>query len=131
MVGERREQTIAELVSLLRELRDPAAGEPIVQDARRGADLYHGDYANYVPDVVLHLRDHLYSASQKAFAPKLVGLGVDTGTHQPEGIFGALGHAQAVRSGHEVVGLASVARFLLEVVGIPSDPACLCGRASS
>ncbi len=131
VVGERREQTIAELVGLLQELRDPAAGEPIVQDARRGADLYHGECAHYAPDVVLRLRDHLYSASQKAFAPKLVGLGVDSGTHQPEGIFGALGRAQAVRGGCEVVDLADVARFLLEVVGISSDRACSTGPATS
>lgn len=120
IVGEQRERTATEIIARLEELRDPTSGQAVVEGAQRGRDVYHGDYAQWAPEVLLRLRGHLYSVSQKAFAPELLGLGADSGTHHPTGIFGVLGAGASTYSLCEVPCLRDVAPFLLQVAGAPS-----------
>lgn len=53
--GSDYEMLRSQIIDGLRELRDPANGEPICQDVWRCEELYHGPYADAAPDVVFLL----------------------------------------------------------------------------
>ncbi len=118
VTGRRREETIGEIAVRLAGLRDPATGEIVVEAAQQGRELYEGPFAAWAPDIVLRPRGGLYSASQKAFATELVGLGIDSGAHQPKGIFGLVGAQLPAAARTDRPALEDVAPLLLSMAGL-------------
>lgn len=111
-----------ELIDALKDLRDPATGQPVITDVRTREQAFPGSATLLAPDLTLTLRDGgLVSIlnSDTLVKPRPE----PAGAHRPEGIFLAKG--PGFRKGETVGALSilNVAPVLLHSVGLdtPSD----------
>ncbi len=115
------ERTAEELRAALRGWRDPATGQPLVQDVWLRDELYHGPLASAAPDVVYAAAPGLSVGNEQK--RNLAPLAWRTGEHDRYGILVAYG--PAVRAGTTVEGarLMDLAPTILYLAGaaLPAD----------
>ena len=124
--GEEYEALRTRILAEARDLRDPRTGEPVIVEAYRREDLYHGDCLETAPDLILVTRD-CYKG----------GVGVDrlvepvpvevlaklSGVHRMDGIMLAQGPHLRRNAAIEHAGIVDVAPTILHLLGmaIPDD----------
>ncbi len=130
-----------EIIAKLRELKDPDTGEPVVEHAYKGEDIYWGDTISEAPDILVLWKDDRY-ITRKSYGiegdsdsdaviddnlrfgeiGELMSL-EQTGTHRPHGIFHI--HGEGIREkgaldGAEIIDVAPTLLYLLDLP-VPSD----------
>jgi predicted AlkP superfamily phosphohydrolase/phosphomutase len=124
--GEEYEDLRTRILSEVRNLRHPETGEPIVLEAYRREEIYHGERIETAPDIILVTQDYykggtgideLISEVPVDVLSKLSGL------HRMDGIFVAQGPHIRRNSRLEGAGIIDVAPTILYALGmsIPSD----------
>ena len=111
-----KDALLAELDQYLTAHRDQATGKPIIARTYRGADLYHGPFTEWSPDMVIEYNNlHDPEASDPPQNPFLEG------GHTPNGVFLAYGpEIQATRL--EPANLIDLAPTLLHLFEQPVPP---------
>ncbi len=117
-VGESHAETTRELTDLLVGIREPDSSCTIVDSVYVAGELYKGPFLNRAPNIILTLRNEAYSTSQKVFAPSLVSLGADTGTHQRQGLLGLIGKGSQVVPNRPTFYMQEMAQLLLQIAEI-------------
>lgn len=131
--GEAKERLRSELMEAVKEVIDPATGQPVVQGVYRGSDCYHGPYASNVPDIVLVMDRHYAGDGKLSYYSSIVtDLPVnerrDPGGHKMEGIFIAKGpDIEAVSQDLPHLNIQDVTPTVLHLMGLPV-PADMDGR---
>ena len=125
--GEEREQLIKELMTKVRELKDPATGKPIVREIFRRAECYHGPYVQGLPDIIILMYPEYGSSDRLSNYSAIVTERPqinDPGGHHLEGIFIASGRGVVARpkalEGLEIQDIAPTVLYLLGLP-IPTD----------
>lgn len=119
--GAEYEAVRSEIIRRLRELRDPATGEKVVETVYRREDLYSGDYVEQAPDIVfMPLRLEYFGFGEYEFGSHQIIEAMQrgiSGTHRMNGIFMAYG--KAIEPGAEVEGasLVDLAPTILHLMG--------------
>jgi predicted AlkP superfamily phosphohydrolase/phosphomutase len=123
--GVEYEGVVSQIVAALRELRDPATHQPIVERVFRREDLYQGPLAEESPDVMFLLEDTYKPLGTLEFSSSHLvedAFG-NSGDHRMDGILVMTG--DAIRQGLEVQGakLIDLAPTILYLAGVavPSD----------
>jgi predicted AlkP superfamily phosphohydrolase/phosphomutase len=112
------EALAGEIAQGLRELRNPADGQPLVRDVKLRKDAFAGPYEPLAPDLTLELADG--AAVSILNSDELVRrLDEPYGNHRPEGIFFASG--PSIRSGASIgdLSIPDVAPLLLYSLDVP------------
>lgn len=120
--GEEYEAIRTRILEEMRSLRDPQTGEPIVLEAYRREELYHGERLETAPDLILVTQDQYKGGTGIDELISAVPLGVISklsGVHRMDGIILALGpHIR--RNAHiEGAGIIDVAPTVLYALGLP------------
>jgi predicted AlkP superfamily phosphohydrolase/phosphomutase len=139
--GEEFERLRDEIISRLKELKDPETGKYVVEHAYKGEDIYWGDTMPEAPDILVLWKDDEYITRKSygmeagddgsaiiddnlAFGEigELMSL-EQTGTHRPYGIFHIQG--EGIKEGGEldaaeIVDVAPTLLYLLDQP-VPSD----------
>lgn len=126
--GAEYERLLGELIRLLEDMVDPDDGQPVVSQIYRKQDIYHGDYVERAPDLVVLMRGLAYITRQSyefarrhsVFALPPTG---ETGGHRLEGLLLAYGArvAPGVRLERaEIMDLAPTILHLMECP-VPED----------
>jgi len=116
-VGENHRVTTSELTDLLAGIPEPGGDQAIVDAVHSAGELYRGPFLSRAPSIVLTLKNEAYSTSQKVFAPTLVSLGADSGTHQRQGLLGVIGRGSEVVRDRDNFYIQYTAQLLLQVAG--------------
>lgn len=118
----------ARLIAALRELRDPANGQPIVKDILTREQHFAGPGGRRAPDLTLVLVDHGFVNTSPG-ARVVERKPQVKGTHYPEGVF--IANGAGIRKGVALPKLAmvDVAPTLLHSLGLPV-PSNLEGRVA-
>jgi predicted AlkP superfamily phosphohydrolase/phosphomutase len=104
-------------------LRDPRTGESIGERAYRREEIYQGPCLESMPDLLLMIKDFVYTTRQKhgAKGDSLIDVPPDTlsGHHRPNGVF--IAHGPNVRAGLTAQGarIIDVAPTVLQLMGNP------------
>lgn len=130
------EDVIARTITLLNEWTDPNTGEKVVRNAYRKEDIYHGDYLEKAPDIIISWNyDNGYSYlsrpsfMSKANLPieKLDAMELETsdfminrsGSHREDGIFIMMGSSvnsdAVVEGGISIMDIAPTVLYLLDM----------------
>jgi predicted AlkP superfamily phosphohydrolase/phosphomutase len=131
--GREYEQVRAAVIQLLREVKDPASGARIFEDAFAAEQIYSGKYLPSAPDIVFELAGGYMISAGIGLSGVLDGGYVrdarqpdGSGYHRPEGIF--IGHGPGLRKTREVrAELVDIAPTVLALMGI-AVPAEMDGR---
>jgi predicted AlkP superfamily phosphohydrolase/phosphomutase len=124
--GEEYEVLRTRILGEVRELREPGSGEPIIVEAYRREELYHGERLETAPDIILVTKDcykggtgidELISEVPLEVISKL------SGVHRMDGIILAQGPHIRRNGRIEGAGIIDVAPTVLYTLGmaIPSD----------
>lgn len=135
--GDEYEKLRTELIDQLKSWRHPETNEPIVKDAYRREEVYHGVCIESAPDIIIHWNTHrsntfAFRVSSKAknlawtqsFDPTnakdWATFGGKSGHHRDEGIFVAQG--PAFRQGVEIkdANIMDVCPTILHLLGVPA-----------
>jgi predicted AlkP superfamily phosphohydrolase/phosphomutase len=105
-----------------RTLRIPGKGAPLITDIATRESLYHGDYTERFPDIILTL-DEDYAAvptlGSTLITPIPPGRLLRSGDHRPEGMLLAAGpHIQPGKL-TQMPGLIDLAPTILHLAGLP------------
>jgi predicted AlkP superfamily phosphohydrolase/phosphomutase len=120
--GEEYEELREQIISMLAELRDPETGIQVIEHIYRREEVYSGEQANELPDIVMLPLNMEYGAtglsafvSNRVVAPSFAY----SGSHRMEGVFMLSGHG--VRPGLVVEGaqIVDVAPTILHLLGLP------------
>lgn len=119
--GVEYEETRGALITMLRDIRDPDSGQPVVVWARRREEVFHGPYLDQAPDVVYATRRHGYPQSGELdVAPELRATDAGgAGGHRAHGVLILAG--PAVKRGATLAECRAVdvAPTLLRAAGFP------------
>ncbi len=124
--GEEYETIRTRILEEVRNLRDPRTGEPIVLEAYRREELYHGERIEMAPDIILVTQDCYKGGTSIDELVSNVPLDVLTklsGVHRMDGIFFAQGPHIRRNTKIERAELMNIAPTILYTLGmpIPSD----------
>ena len=131
------DRLVERVVSILHAWKDPETGNRIVQTAYRKEDLYHGEYLENAPDIIISWNlDNGYSYLSKPSFRSQKGVPISkvtpgemdksdfminrSGSHRDEGIFVISG--KGIKSGHldvPEVGITSIAPTVLYLLDVP------------
>lgn len=127
MPGAAYDTVRTNIMARLRELRDPATGEPVVETVYSGQALYQGKFAAQLPDVVfLPTRLEYFGFGEFEFgSPRVIEAmqrGI-SGTHRLNGLFMAWGPGVRAGAPPDNATLLDLAPTILHLLGeaIPSD----------
>jgi len=120
--GEEYEAIRTRILEEMRGLRDPQTGEPIVLEAYRREELYHGERLETAPDLILVTQDQYKggtSIDELISAVPLDVISKLSGVHRMDGIILAQGpHIR--RNAHiEGAGIIDVAPTVMYALGMP------------
>jgi predicted AlkP superfamily phosphohydrolase/phosphomutase len=124
--GEEYEELRTRILEEVRALRDPATGEPIVLEAYRREEIYHGERLEEAPDLIVVTRD-CYKGGTSIDEPvsevPLDVLSKLSGVHRMDGILLAQGPHIRRNARIEGAGIIDVAPTIIYALGmpIPSD----------
>ncbi len=130
--GQAAEQLMQELITRLKEVRDPENGQPVIAEVSRADEIYDGPYLEDAPDLIVSYND-TYRASWDtvlgAFPKEHVLDNTDawSGDHcvDPRIVPGVLLSNHPIR--HNDPDLADLAPTILSAFGVPV-PAAMTGR---
>lgn len=94
LTGERKEALYQEIVGGLKKIVDPETGQRVVQQVYRGADYYHGPYADNIPDMIVSMKqDYVCTFQLRNYSSVVTKrqLPSKRGNHRFEGVFIASG----------------------------------------
>jgi predicted AlkP superfamily phosphohydrolase/phosphomutase len=121
--GAEYERVREEIISRLRELRDPETHEAVVQEIYRREEIYSGEYVELAPDIVfLPARLEYFGFGEYEFGShkiiEAMKRGI-SGTHRMQGVFIAYG--AGIEPGVELQGAALVdlAPTIMHLLGLP------------
>jgi len=127
--GREYEQLLDQISAALCELKDD--GVPVVDAVYRSADIYHGPYAGYGPDLNVIMRGMAYTAQswREMAGDQVFGISGThyTGIHRPVGLVAFSGPAIPALGNQPEVQILDVAPTLLWLLGI-DIPASIDGR---
>jgi predicted AlkP superfamily phosphohydrolase/phosphomutase len=116
-----------DIIAALGVLKHPLTGEPIIARVWRREELFSGEYAHLLPDIMVEAHSPaIFRRHKDRRAPALRTLGLDeyrrlhtNGNHRMDGIL--IAHGPGVRAGGQVAGaqLADVAATVLYASGLP------------
>jgi predicted AlkP superfamily phosphohydrolase/phosphomutase len=127
--GEEYEGLLRELISGLMDLREVNHNEKIVDKVFRREEIYHGDYTDMAPDLLIRWREDIPISGIKLnnhhhlepFTSPIPGedYRVISGDHHLNGIF--LAHGKNTRKGIKIGGanIMDLAPTILSLMGIP------------
>ncbi|MGZ3646532.1 MAG: alkaline phosphatase family protein [Ktedonobacteraceae bacterium] len=124
--GEEYEVLRTRILQEIRELREPGSNEPIVLEAYRREELYHGERLETAPDIIIVTKDCYKGGTGIDRLISEVPMGVISklsGVHSMDGIILAQGPHIRRNSKIEGAGIIDVAPTVLYALGmpIPSD----------
>ena len=124
--GEEYEALRTRILEEVRNLREPQTGEPIVLEAYRREELYHGERLEIAPDLILVTKDSYkggISIDELISDVPLDVLSKLSGVHRMDGIIIAQGPHICRNMRVEGAGIIDVAPTVLYTLGmpIPSD----------
>jgi predicted AlkP superfamily phosphohydrolase/phosphomutase len=107
-----------ELIERLESLRHPQTGEILIERVYRKEDLYHGDFLEAAPDLIIHPKDFAHQIKGGPFSNPHYRQVISTkdpkeffvnGVHRLNGIFAAAG--PGIRKGHFIDSLEIIDLF--------------------
>lgn len=121
--GEERERLRDELISKIRETRDPSNGKPIVREVYRREECFWGEHVDDVPDIIILMNPEYGSSDRLSNYSSLVTDRPqisDPGGHHIEGVFIAKG-PKIVHTADPLVDLTitDLAPTILYALGLP------------
>jgi predicted AlkP superfamily phosphohydrolase/phosphomutase len=124
--GEEYERIRTRILEEVRTLRHPGTGEPVVLEAYRREELYHGERLETAPDLILVTQDCYKGGTGMGELVSDVPLDVLShlsGVHRMDGIILAQGPHVRRKAQIEQAGIIDVAPTILYALGmpIPSD----------
>lgn len=107
----------------VRTLADPKTGEPVVRDVFKREDLYHGEFVERAPDIIVWCHD-MYKEGPLAQGPVVGEVPYDElvqvpGAHDERGIFLAIGPGIARGKTIEGATLVDVPPTILNAMELP------------
>lgn len=126
--GRAYEAVRDEIITALRELRDPEDGRPVVDGVYRREELYAGPALDQLPDLHVHLRGYSYRVAVDLKGKKGRFFGrprerkpalYDSGTHRSEGILVAAGPGLARSRRLPSAHLLDIVPTILYALGLP------------
>jgi predicted AlkP superfamily phosphohydrolase/phosphomutase len=124
--GAEYDRLRSELMERLASLEDPATGQRICREVRRGAEMFAGPHADRFPDIVGILDRDYDSRTQIAdavFEPNQLQWEYPyMGYHDSEGTFAIRGPGVAAGATMDAVHMIDIAPTLLHLVGVPQAP---------
>ncbi|MFB6076685.1 MAG: hypothetical protein ABEK12_00975, partial [Candidatus Nanohaloarchaea archaeon] len=116
---EEYERVRDELVAELREIEDPATGEPVVEKVWTRDDLYR-EFAEFAPDITFYTSDMKYKVKEELHG-SVFDESIPRGAHGKQGVFIAAG--PDFRGGEASPDLVDLAPTLLHLQGaaVPVD----------
>jgi predicted AlkP superfamily phosphohydrolase/phosphomutase len=128
---EQYEQLREQVMTAVRSLKDPRTGEAVVREVYRREDLYHGEYVDRAPDIIVWCHDQ-YKEGPLAQGPVVGQVPFDElvqvpGSHDERGILIAAG--PGIAPGKEIDGanLIDMTPTILHAMELPV-PADMDGR---
>ena len=124
---EQYEMVREAIIREIRDLRDPNTGEVIVRGVYKREDLYHGDFVERAPDIIVWCHD-MYKEGPLAQGPLVGQVPYDElrqvpGAHDERGIL--LARGPQIKKGHVITGacLIDMPATILHAMelGIPAD----------
>ncbi len=109
-----------ELISALKEIREPKSGERIFDWVRPREDVYDGDLSKLAPDILFGNRPG-YAVYPSLSENLFDYYPVISGDHEPEGIFIASGPAIRENCEIESAHIVDMAPTILYLMGLPID----------
>ena len=124
--GEEYERIRTRILEEVRKLRHPGTGEPVVLEAYRREELYHGERLETAPDLILVTQDCYKGGTGMGELVSDVPIDVLShlsGVHRMDGIILAQGPHVRRKAQIEQAGIIDVAPTILYALGmpIPSD----------
>ena len=120
--GRDRDDTLEEVASVLREIRDPEDGERIVDHVLRGDLLYRGPATGHAPDLVVIMRNYAYitRGGREVDGARFVAEpGVNhTGNHRLDGVFGIVGPKIQPAGDIGVTSIMDIAPTAMAILGL-------------
>jgi predicted AlkP superfamily phosphohydrolase/phosphomutase len=114
-------------MTAVRGLRDPRTNEPVVREVFRREDLYHGEYVERAPDIIVWCND-LYKEGPLALGPVVGQVPFDElvqvpGSHDERGILLAAGPGIAAGKRIEGANLIDLTPTILHAMelAVPAD----------
>jgi predicted AlkP superfamily phosphohydrolase/phosphomutase len=120
--GEEYEAIRTRILEEVRLLRDPRTGEPIVLEAYRREELYHGELVETAPDLILVTQDQYKGGTGVEELVSQVPLDVISklsGVHRMDGILLAQGPHIRRNARIEGAGIIDVAPTVMYALGLP------------
>jgi predicted AlkP superfamily phosphohydrolase/phosphomutase len=131
--GKEYEDLRSEIITSLSTLADPETGEAVVEKVHRREELYHGNYVQDAPDVIIQWKDYAYTA-QKDFGEGIKSIfqtrdkfefseKEHNGSHRLDGIIMMSGspiEAGVELKGSEIIDLSPTILHLMGIK-IPKD----------
>ncbi|MEO8954243.1 MAG: alkaline phosphatase family protein [Ktedonobacteraceae bacterium] len=120
--GEEYEAIRTRILEEMRSLRDPQTGEPIVLEAYRREELYHGERLETAPDLILVTQDQYKggtSIDELISAVPLDVISKLSGVHRMNGIILAQGPHIRRNARIEGAGIIDVAPTVMYALGMP------------
>lgn len=115
-----------QLIEALLGIRDPESGQPLVEEARRGEEVFNGPYMIYAPDVVFLRKEETVRAITGFATDPVVrssiradGTSAEYGYHTRNGILIAAGPGIRVGAQLEESAIHDVAPTVLHLMGLP------------
>jgi predicted AlkP superfamily phosphohydrolase/phosphomutase len=136
LTGEAKNRLRDELMQAVKQVIDPATGQPVVQWVERGEVYYHGPYTQNMPDIVLVMDWHYAGDSKLShYSSVVTELQLDKvkypGDHRMEGLFLAKGpEIETIADPLPNLNLQDIAPTILYLLGLPI-PADMDGRVLS
>lgn len=120
---EEYEHLRTRIMDAVKELRDPKTGEAIVRDVYRREDLYHGEFVERAPDIIVWCNE-LYKEGPLAQGPLVGEVPYDElvqvpGSHDEYGVLLACGPGIAAGGTLEGARLIDMPPTILHAMGLP------------
>jgi len=113
-----------DIVSLLKELKDPYTGGRLITRIWRREELYPGPINPYIPDIILSMGDFGYTGSTFPFPSRRIvskSMTYKSGDHRINGVFGIMGEGIKQGLWYEGARIIDITPTILEYLGIKTD----------
>jgi len=128
--GEEYEKLRGEITEKLYEFKDPDDGSSVVERVYKREEIYHGQYLENMPDLIIGWKDYKYLRMFNyplsdddsiiwTIPPTLSLLWDRTGAHKPNGMFMAIGPHIKSKGQVENASIMDIAPTVLYECGIP------------
>lgn len=113
------EQLRTTLISKLTEIKDPAAGIPVIDKAYRREEIYHGRYFDRAPDIIIEPK-HGYDLKGAIHHKTLFDKGIFRGMHTYDDAFVYINHKNVNKQPLEIIDVTATILASLDIP-VPHD----------